>query len=200
MTIEADYFIASGVVFRNDAPRPQEKRNPDGKIGELSAGNMAPALRVVGSKATFYKCTIEGGQGALYDHRGLHYYKSCTINGTIDFIWGNARSFYEDCNIVSTFGGFLDLPVAKQKQPPLTLLPSAAADGGGFSFKTCTIAGDGFVYLGRAGWPVVYSYTDIQDDLVPLIVSDDGAKFEINRYVRHLAAAGLNSFIHSPIY
>ena len=32
-----------------------------GKKGE------APALRVMGTKATFYNCTIEGSQGALYD-------------------------------------------------------------------------------------------------------------------------------------
>ena len=184
VTIESDFFIASGILFRNDAPEPELKRDNQGKIGEVTSATMAPALRVAGSKATFYKCTVDGGHGALYDHKGLHYYKSCTINGTFDFIFGNARSFYEDCNIVSKSAtDYLgDLPVAK---PPLTLSP-AAADGG-FSFKTCTITGQSFIFLGRAGWPVVYSYTNIGYDLFPLIVSgsDDsqaGAKFQFNRY------------------
>jgi len=62
VTIESDFFIASGVVFRNDAPRPEEKRNPQGK------DQRAEYRQHGASKATFYKCTIDGGQGALYDH------------------------------------------------------------------------------------------------------------------------------------
>ena len=72
MAIESDYFIAYNVVFKNDAPLP--------KLGEKKG--EAPALRVMGTKATFYNCTIEGGQGALYDQTGLHYFKAC-VNGSL---------------------------------------------------------------------------------------------------------------------
>ncbi|KAK8463425.1 hypothetical protein SEVIR_1G363666v4 [Setaria viridis] len=37
----------------------------------------APALRVLGAKATFYNCAVDAGQGALYDQMGLHYFKAC---------------------------------------------------------------------------------------------------------------------------
>jgi pectinesterase len=91
VTIESDYFIVYGVIFKNDAPLPK----PGAKKGQ------APSLRVLGTKATFYNCTIDGGQVALYDQKGLHYYKACTIKGTVDFIFGFARSLYEECNIIS---------------------------------------------------------------------------------------------------
>lgn len=177
VTIESDYFIADGVVFRNDAPLPKA----DAAVENI--GQPAPALRVLGSKATFYKCKIEGGQGALYDQKGLHYFKSCTINGTIDFIFGFAKSFYEDCNIVSV----IDLPTDKLPSVPQEGGIKVAPGEGGFSFKTCTFSGQGSeLYLGRAGWPVIYSYTEIAKEIVPLIVSDRGDIQQADRYHLHV--------------
>ena len=37
----------------------------------------------------------------MYDQKGLHYYKACNIKGIVDFIFGFARSLYEECNIIS---------------------------------------------------------------------------------------------------
>ncbi|KAF8645029.1 hypothetical protein HU200_066234 [Digitaria exilis] len=58
--------MAYGVVFKNDAPLAK----PGAK------GGQAVAVRVFGTKAAFYNCTIDGGQDTLYDHKGLHYFKS----------------------------------------------------------------------------------------------------------------------------
>ncbi|NP_001131452.1 Pectinesterase QRT1-like precursor [Zea mays] len=163
MTVESDYFIAYGVVFRNDAAAAAKKKKAEGE---------APALRVLGTKATFYNCTIEGGQGALYDQMGLHYFKSCTIRGTIDFIFGSAKSFYEDCAIVSVnnMEEIMTLPVAPPQldihDNPIKVAPGK----GGFSFKTCTITGEGQqIFLGRMGTPSIYSYTQIAKEVVPII-------------------------------
>ncbi|MBC2899968.1 hypothetical protein CFC21_112785 [Triticum aestivum] len=89
--IESDYFVAYGVVFKNDAPlaKPGVK------------GGQAVALRTFGTKQAFYNCTIDGGQDTLYDHKGLHYFKDCVIKGSVDFIFGFGRSLYENCRIVS---------------------------------------------------------------------------------------------------
>nr|CAB3466186.1 unnamed protein product [Digitaria exilis] len=91
VAIESDYFTASNIIFKNHAPlaAPGQK------------GGQAVALRVFGTKAAFYSCTIDGGQDTLYDHSGLHYFKSCVIRGSVDFIFGFGRSLYEDCSIVS---------------------------------------------------------------------------------------------------
>lgn len=173
MTIESDFFIASGVVFRNDAPRPEEKRNPQGKISELSTGNMAPALRVV--------ARIQGDLLQMH-HRsraGRAPYMTTRDCTTLSRAQSTAPS---------TSSSVMQGPFTRRLQHCLHVrwIPRGPAGGkaavdvaaaAGFSFKTCTIAGDSFVY----------SYTDIQRDLIPLIISgsDDGpagAKFQINRY------------------
>lgn len=53
------------------------------------------ALRVSANKTAFYNCSFYGAQDTLYDHKGLHYFKNCLIKGTVDFIFGYGRSFYE---------------------------------------------------------------------------------------------------------
>ncbi|OEL14103.1 putative pectinesterase 53 [Dichanthelium oligosanthes] len=124
----------------------------------------------MGTKATLYNCTIDGGQGALYDQMGLHYFKACAIKGTVDFIFGSAKSFYEDCRIVSLSSKDIasSLPMAPPEQDRSRNPIKAAAAEGGFSFKTCTNEGEGpQIYLGRVGTPIIYSYTGIGKEIVP---------------------------------
>ncbi|KAF0887573.1 hypothetical protein E2562_002292 [Oryza meyeriana var. granulata] len=155
VAVESDYFVASGVVFKNHAPMaaPGQK------------GGQAVALRVFGSKAAFYNCTIDGGQDTLYDHKGLHYFKNCIIKGSVDFIFGFGRSLYEDCTIVSVTKQVAVL-TAQQRSKSI-----ADAIDTGFSFLRCKITGVGQIYLGRA-WGdssrVVYSYTTMGKEVVPV--------------------------------
>jgi pectin methylesterase-like acyl-CoA thioesterase len=58
-------------------------------------GGQAVALRIAGDRTAFYGCGFYGAQDTLYDDRGRHYFKECFIQGSIDFIFGNARSLYE---------------------------------------------------------------------------------------------------------
>ena len=53
------------------------------------------ALRIAGDRAAFYGCGFFGAQDTLHDDRGRHYYRGCFIQGSIDFIFGNARSLYQ---------------------------------------------------------------------------------------------------------
>eukprot|EP01018_Ginkgo_biloba_P020333 Gb_41519 [translate_table: standard] len=78
-------FIARNISFQNTAPAA----NP----GDV--GGQAVALRISGDKAAFYGCGFYGAQDTLHDDRGRHYFKECLIQGSIDFIFGNARSLYE---------------------------------------------------------------------------------------------------------
>uniref|UniRef100_A0ACD5ZVY0 Uncharacterized protein n=1 Tax=Avena sativa TaxID=4498 RepID=A0ACD5ZVY0_AVESA len=155
--IESDYFVAYGVVFKNDAPLAK----PGAK------GGQAVALRVFGTKAAFYNCTIDGGQDTLYDHKGLHYFKDCLIRGSVDFIFGFGRSFYENCDIVSIVK---EVAVLTAQQRTKTI---EGAIESGFSFKNCSIRGEagGQIYLGRA-WGdssrVVYAYTQMSKEVVPV--------------------------------
>ncbi|WOH11314.1 hypothetical protein DCAR_0830795 [Daucus carota subsp. sativus] len=48
-----------------------------------------------------YRDTIDGYQDTLYTHSFRKFYRECEINGTIDYIFGNAAVMLQDCNIVS---------------------------------------------------------------------------------------------------
>lgn len=60
-----------------------------------ASGKQAVALRVSADNAAFVGCKFLGAQDTLYDHSGRHYYKDCYIEGSVDFIFGNALSLYE---------------------------------------------------------------------------------------------------------
>ncbi|PON57622.1 Pectinesterase, catalytic [Trema orientale] len=84
-TMLADNFVARDITFRNTY--------------NLIKGNTrnitwAPAALIAADKVSFYRCGFTSIQDTLGDARGRHYFDSCYIQGVIDFIWGNAQSFY----------------------------------------------------------------------------------------------------------
>lgn len=58
-------------------------------------GAKAVALQVSGDRAAFYGCRILSYQDTLLDDKGRHYYRNCYIEGSTDFICGNALSIFE---------------------------------------------------------------------------------------------------------
>ncbi|XP_045791215.1 probable pectinesterase 53 [Trifolium pratense] len=161
VAVDADYFIAINIVFENTAsPR----------IG--SKDDQAVALRVSGNKCAFYNSDFYGFQDTLYDHKGLHYFKGCKIQGTIDFIFGNGRSLYQGCTINSIAQNVSF--ITAQKRSSLT------TDDSGFSILNSKVIGSGQVYLGRP-WGdysrVIFSYTYMDNLVLPqgwVDTMDDG--------------------------
>ncbi|KAI5071732.1 hypothetical protein GOP47_0013983 [Adiantum capillus-veneris] len=85
VAVDGDRFVAVGVTFENTAG-PQK--------------HQAVALRVDSDFAAFYNCSFLGFQDTLYVHSLRQFFKSCQIEGTIDFIFGNAAALFQECTIL----------------------------------------------------------------------------------------------------
>jgi len=59
---------------------------------------QAVALRVDGDKAVFYGVRLVGEQDTLLDNTGIHYFYRSYIQGSVDFIFGNAKSLFHVSN------------------------------------------------------------------------------------------------------
>ncbi|ONK76239.1 uncharacterized protein A4U43_C03F25460 [Asparagus officinalis] len=152
VTVEADYFCAHGIAFENTAAAQAE---PGAK------GMQAVALRLSGDKAMLYHCKILGSQDTLFDHMGRHYFLRSYIRGSIDFIFGNAKSLYEGCTLHANAASYGAITASQRK---------SNSEDSGFSFVKCKLKGTGMLYLGRA-WGryarVVYSYCKFPDIIIP---------------------------------
>ncbi|KAH7428013.1 hypothetical protein KP509_10G071400 [Ceratopteris richardii] len=151
VAINGDHFTARDITFRNTAPPP-----PGGAVGR-----QAVALRISGDMAAFFNVNFYGAQDTLYDHKGRHYFYKCYIEGSIDFIFGNGRSFYLECRLHSIANPSGSLTAQKRE---------STSEDTGFSFLRCVVTGSGSIYLGRAWGPasrVVYSFTYFDDIIRP---------------------------------
>ncbi|KAK9208638.1 hypothetical protein WN944_000997 [Citrus x changshan-huyou] len=149
--VNAPYFIAKNITFKNTTPVPAPG----------AVGKQAVAFRISADTATFWGCKFLGAQDTLYDHVGRHYYKDCYIEGSVDFIFGNALSLFEGCHVhaIAQYTGAL---TAQGR--------SSLLEDTGFSFVNCKVTGSGALYLGRAWGPfsrVVFAYTDMDNIIIP---------------------------------
>ncbi|XP_071729000.1 pectinesterase 2-like [Rutidosis leptorrhynchoides] len=147
LTVDGDYFIAANLHIKNSSPRP------DGKM----KGSQAAAMRIGGDKATFYNVRFYGFQDTFCDDRGRHFFKDCYIEGTADFIFGNAKSIYLNTEIHCISGELQSWITANARE--------MAESETGYVFVHCSVTGVGQGwYLGRA-WKgyskVVFAYSEL---------------------------------------
>ncbi|KAJ9541363.1 hypothetical protein OSB04_027869 [Centaurea solstitialis] len=80
-----DGFMASGLTIQNTA-------GPD--------AHQAVAFVSDSDQSVIENCEFLGNQDTLYAHTLRQFYKSCRIEGNVDFIFGNSASVFQDCTIL----------------------------------------------------------------------------------------------------
>ncbi|XP_051127338.1 probable pectinesterase/pectinesterase inhibitor 51 [Andrographis paniculata] len=83
--VVGDGFMATGITFKNTA-------------GPVA--HQAVAFRSDSDRSIIENCEFLGNQDTLYAHSLRQLYKSCLIQGNVDFIFGNAAAVFENCLIL----------------------------------------------------------------------------------------------------
>lgn len=154
MFIDTNDFTAKNITFRNSA-------GPGTEVGQ------ALALYVDGDRIIFDNCRILGGQDTIFTAplppvayekngfrgpkefaprtQGSHYYKNCFICGDVDFIFGGATAYFEECEIFSN-------NINKENNGYVTAASTPEEAAYGYVFNHCRFTSDcpsKSVYLGR---------------------------------------------------
>ncbi|KAK7332682.1 hypothetical protein VNO80_29437 [Phaseolus coccineus] len=153
--VEAHDVIAFGISFQNEAPTGVA----------YTSQNQSVAAYVSADKVAFYHCSFYSTHNTLFDQKGRHYYDNCYIQGSIDFIFGRARTIFHEAEIFVVDDKRLKI------QGSITAHNRENADElNGYIFIKGRVYGIGEVYLGRAKGPysrVIFSETYLSKTIVP---------------------------------
>lgn len=124
--IEGNDFYAENLTFQNTA----------GPVGQ------ALALNINADRVIINNCSLLGNQDTLFTSAGgkVNYFKDCYIEGTTDFIFGDATTLFENCTIHSKKNSYITAASTRQES------------SFGYVFKNCKLTADENttqVYLGR---------------------------------------------------
>jgi pectinesterase len=131
--VEGNDFSAENLTIQNTA----------GRVGQ------AVALHVEGDRCIVRHCKLLGNQDTLYTgtEGSRQYYKDCYIEGTTDFIFGEATVVFDSCVIKSLINSYIAAAATTPRQE------------------------FGFVFLGRPWRPyakTVYIRTEMGGQITPI--------------------------------
>jgi pectinesterase len=145
--VQGDDFTAQHLTIQNTA----------GRIGQ------AVALHVEGDRAIIKSCKILGSQDTLYTatSSSRQYYVDCYIEGTTDFIFGEATVVFQNCTIKSLVNSYVTAAATTPRQQF------------GYVLFNCKLIADTAatkVFLGRPWRPyakTVYINCELGNHIVP---------------------------------
>lgn len=131
--------------------------NASGRVGQ------AVALHVEGDRCVIKNCRLLGNQDTLYasNEASRQFYQHCYIEGTTDFIFGEATAVFEDCVLKSLTNSFVTAAATTPRQKF------------GFVFFNCRLEANNEankVYLGRPWRPnakVVFLNCEMGKHILP---------------------------------
>ena len=145
--VQGNDFIAENLTIQNTA----------GRVGQ------AVALHVDADRVSVKNCNILGNQDTLYTAKenSRQYYQDCFIEGTTDFIFGEATAVFQNCTIKSLLNSYI------------TAAATRASQTYGYVFFDCKLIADTTtkkVYLGRPWRPyakTVFIHCEMGNHIVP---------------------------------
>ncbi|XP_022137765.1 probable pectinesterase 67 [Momordica charantia] len=153
--VEAKHFIAFGISFKNEAPTGVA----------YTSQNQSVAAFVAADLVAFYHCGFYSTHNTLFDYKGRHYYDSCYIQGSIDFIFGRGQSTFRSCEMF-----VIDDKRMKIHGSITAQNRESANENSGFVFIKGKVYGIGGIYLGRAKGAysrVIFANTYLSMTVVP---------------------------------
>ena len=167
MLVTGDDFLADGITIQNDF----SKKNPD-----VTSGAQAVALAVRGNRALFRHVRLLGAQDTLFAAAksceadtgpcvpARQYFSDCYIEGHIDFIFGDSKAYFRNCEIHVLASSSAYLTAQSKRYPE---------QESGYVFDSCKVTsadGASRVFLGRP-WrrysTVVFLDTDLPSNIAP---------------------------------
>ncbi|KAE8355445.1 pectinesterase [Aspergillus coremiiformis] len=166
-TVTITHTISSPQAGSLDASATINVKSKGLSMYNINVGNGygpgAQAVAIVGNadRLGFYGCQITGYQDTLYAKAGHHYYAKSLIKGSVDYIFGDASAWFQDCDIVSNAPGAITASSRETDSDPAW-----------YVFDHCNVQAapgtslTGLVYLGRP-WRVLarvlYQYSTLSD-------------------------------------
>jgi pectin methylesterase-like acyl-CoA thioesterase len=163
-------FFAGNMTIANDYSKTNEVPSQAVAVSVRADRAVLRHVRLLGAQDTLYASSMGCMKGGGECVTGRQYYSDCYIEGHVDFIFGDAKAVFENCEVHSIPhgpGGYL---TAQSNTRP--------DQDAGYVFNHCKItadAGAGDVYLGRP-WrdfsTVIFMNTDIEAPIVAAGWSD----------------------------
>jgi pectin methylesterase-like acyl-CoA thioesterase len=187
VTVTGDDFHAENLTIANDFEKRHER---------TEQGSQAVALRVSGDREIFRHVRLLGYQDTLYaDSKTCHstgetgtcrasrqYFGDCTIEGHVDFIFGDAKAVFERCEIHGMAHSMVTITAQSRVRPE---------EDSGYLFRDCTVtaeAGAAEILLGRP-WretsTVVFLNTDFKAPLDPKGWLEWGGRLKTSDYAEY---------------
>ncbi len=156
---------AGGTFFTETVEVNGEAFEADNLTFENTAGDtgQAVAIAIRSDRAVFKRCRFLGHQDTLFADHGRQYYVDSYIEGTVDFIFGNAAAVFDHTEIHELAPGYLTAQsrVTPDQPTGYVILSSKVTNG--------DLAGKQF-YLGRPWRPysrAIFINTELPADVNP---------------------------------
>ncbi len=164
VTVSGDDFYAENLTMENTFSRTRPLTHE---------GSQAVALRISGDRSVLRNVRFLGYQDTLYatGKPSRQYFADCYIEGSVDFIFGDARAFFENCEI-------------RSKAHPVVFITAQsklhADEKSGYVFDHCRLTADPeakVVYLGRP-WRGFASVVFMNTQMGPWIAPEGWHEWE----------------------